>query len=102
MEMTAMSLTLADIKKIAHLARLNLSADDMTLYHTQLSRILDFIEQMNQVDTDHVTPLAHPFDLEQRLRPDIVTESNQREKFQQIAPQVEAGLYLVPQVIEEA
>jgi aspartyl-tRNA(Asn)/glutamyl-tRNA(Gln) amidotransferase subunit C len=101
-ETVIMSLTLEDVKKIAHLARLNLSTEEMTLYRSQLSHILDFIEQMNQVEIAHVTPLAHPFDLEQRLRSDIVTESNLREKYQQIAPQVEAGLYLVPKVIEEA
>lgn len=97
-----MSLTPEDVKKIAHLARLTLSENDIALYTPQLSRILDFIEHMNQVDTSKVEPLAHPLDISQRLRPDVVNEPNLREKYQHIAPQTEAGLYLVPKVIEEA
>ena len=95
-----MSLTTADIKKIAHLARLNLSEEDVIQYTEQLSGILDFVEQMNQVDTANREPVAHSLDISQRLRPDAVTEIDQRTAFQAIAPQVEAGLYLVPQVIE--
>jgi aspartyl-tRNA(Asn)/glutamyl-tRNA(Gln) amidotransferase subunit C len=97
-----MSLTLEEVRKIAHLARLNLSDEDIAFYTPQLSRILDFIEQMNKVDSTKVEPLAHPLDISQRLRVDIVTEPDLREKYQDIAPQVEAGLYLVPKVIEEA
>lgn len=97
-----MSLTPDEVKKIAHLARLNLSESDIALYTPQLSRILDFIEQMNQTDTTHIEPLAHSLEMSQRLRTDEVTEPNLRDKFQKIAPQVEAGLYLVPKVIEEA
>ncbi len=97
-----MSLSPEAVRKIAHLARLNLSEDEVKLYAPQLSHILDFIEQMNQVDTTNVEPLAHPFDLTQRLRPDAATEPNLRDKFQRIAPSVEAGLYLVPKVIDEA
>ncbi|VVC76207.1 Glutamyl-tRNA(Gln) amidotransferase subunit C [Aquicella siphonis] len=97
-----MSLTPEEVKKIAHLARLNLSDNDIDLYTPQLSSILHFIEQLNQADTSRVDPLAHPLDLSQRLRPDAVTEINLRDKYQRIAPQVEAGLYLVPKVIEEA
>lgn len=95
-----MLLTADDIKKIAHLARLNVPEDKMTLYTEQLSKILNFATQMNQVDVTHIEPLANPLALNQRLRPDVVTESNQREIFQAIAPHVEAGLYLVPQVME--
>lgn len=95
-----MSLTPGEVKKIAHLARLNLLEEEVTLYTQQLSTILSFVEQMNQADTAQIEPLANPLDLSQRLRPDVVTESNQRAAFQAIAPQVEAGLYLVPQVIE--
>lgn len=95
-----MSLTADDVKKIAHLARLNLSKDDIAFYQPQLSNILDFVAQMNTVETSHIEPLANPLDLSQRLRPDQVTEKNQRDAFQAIAPQVEAGLYLVPKVIE--
>jgi aspartyl-tRNA(Asn)/glutamyl-tRNA(Gln) amidotransferase subunit C len=97
-----MSLTPEDIQKIAQLARLNLTAENLALYPSQLSRIIDFIEQMNQVDTSSTDAMAHPLDLTQRLRPDIVTEPNMREKYQRLAPQVDSGLYLVPIVIEEA
>lgn len=97
-----MSLSIEQIKKIAHLARLNLADKDMQNYVMQLGRILDFIEQMNQVDTTAIEPLAHPLDLSQRLREDEVVETDKRDKYQRIAPQVEAGLYLVPKVIEEA
>jgi aspartyl-tRNA(Asn)/glutamyl-tRNA(Gln) amidotransferase subunit C len=74
----------------------------MALFTPQLSRILDFIEDMNQVDTSQVEPLAHPLDISQRLRADVVSEPVERDKYQKIAPQVEAGLYLVPKVIDEA
>jgi len=97
-----MTLTTEEILKIAQLARLNLSESDIKLYGPQLTNILELIDQMNKVDTANVAPLAHPLDLSQRLREDNVTEPNQRDKYQQIAPQVEAGLYLVPKVIEEA
>lgn len=89
-----------DIKKIAHLARLGIPESKIVDYATDLTNILDLIEQMNQVDTNNVEPLAHPLDLTQRLRTDEVTEPNQRETFQKIAPATEAGLYLVPKVIE--
>lgn len=95
-----MALTPEQVKKIAHLARLNLTEADIAFYTPQLSSILDFIEQMNRVDTSKVEPLAHPFEIAQRLRDDSVTEPNERQKYQSIAPQVEAGLYLVPIVIE--
>jgi aspartyl-tRNA(Asn)/glutamyl-tRNA(Gln) amidotransferase subunit C len=95
-----MSLTADDVKKIAHLAKLNLSEADVTLYTGQLSTILDFVAQMSQADTDGMEPMAHSLGMSQRLRPDAVTEVDQRAAFQAIAPQVEAGLYLVPQVIE--
>ena len=95
-----MSLTAADVKKIAHLARLNMSEDDVALYTKQLSSILAFVEQMNQADTSHIDPVANPLDLSQRLRPDAISEKDEREKFQKIAPEVQAGLYLVPKVIE--
>lgn len=95
-----MSLTPAEIKKIAHLARLNMTEQDLALYTPQLSHILEFVEQMNQADTSNLEPLANTLDTSQRLRTDQVTETNQREAFQAIAPLVEAGLYLVPKVIE--
>ena len=95
-----LSLTTDDVKKIAHLARLNLSEKDLAFYTPQLSTILNFVEQMNGSNTANIDPLAHPLDLTQRLRSDVVTEPDQREQFQKLAPQVEAGLYLVPKVIE--
>jgi aspartyl-tRNA(Asn)/glutamyl-tRNA(Gln) amidotransferase subunit C len=88
------------VKKIARLARLRLSAEETSAYALQLSGILEFVEQMASVDTSGVTPLAHPLNVTARLRPDVITESDHRSEFQAIAPQVEAGLYLVPKVIE--
>jgi aspartyl-tRNA(Asn)/glutamyl-tRNA(Gln) amidotransferase subunit C len=95
-----MSLDTTQVHKIAHLARLRITAEEASAYAESLSRILGLIEQMNAVDTSGVEPMAHPSDSPLRLRADEVTEPNQREKFQAIAPAVEAGLYLVPKVIE--
>jgi aspartyl-tRNA(Asn)/glutamyl-tRNA(Gln) amidotransferase subunit C len=95
-----MSLDTAQVRKIAHLARLRITDDEAKLYAESLSRILGLIEQMNAVDTSGVTPMAHPSEAALRLREDAVTETDEREKFQAIAPAVEAGLYLVPKVIE--
>ena len=95
-----MSLERQDIQKIAHLARLGIRDQDIPAYARDLSNILGLVEQMNSVDTSDVTPMAHPLDAVQRLREDEVTEVDQRERFQQLAPKVEAGVYLVPKVIE--
>ncbi len=95
-----MSLTPDDVQKIAHLARLSVTQDEKTSVATDLTNILDLVEQMNQVDTSGVVPMSHPLHMVQRLRPDEVTETDQREKFQSIAPAVENGLFLVPKVIE--
>lgn len=95
-----MSLGIAEVAKIAHLARLAIREEDAPAYAHNLSAILELVEQMNAVDTTGVTPMAHPLDMAQRLRMDVVSEANQRELFQAIAPRVEAGLYLVPKVIE--
>ena len=95
-----MSLDAKEVEKIAHLARLAINEADVPEYATNLSRILELVEQMSVVSTEGVTPMAHPLELAQRLRADAVTEKNQREHFQEIAPQVENGLYLVPKVIE--
>jgi len=95
-----MSLDNEAVSKIAHLARLGVDADEYDAYARNLSDILSFVEQLNAVDTTGIEPLAHPVEACQRLRPDAVTETDQRERFQRIAPQVEAGLYLVPKVIE--
>ncbi len=95
-----MSLTQDDVKKIAHLARLSISDADIPAYEKELSNILGLVEQMNAVDTSDVSPMAHPLDMAQRLRDDVVTEENHRDEYQSIAPSTEKGLYLVPQVIE--
>lgn len=95
-----MRLERAEVEKIAHLARLAVNEQDIPAYTKDLSNILELVDQLNAVDTAGVTPMAHPLDATQRLRADEVTEKNQRELFQSIAPQTEAGLYLVPKVIE--
>lgn len=95
-----MSLTTDQVNKIAWLARLAIDPDKVDAYARDLSGILGFVEQMSAVDTTGIVPLAHPLDQTQRLRPDQVSETDQRELFQSIAPRVEAGLYLVPKVIE--
>lgn len=96
-----MSLTSKDVQKIAHLARLSMDDNSCTKYTTQLSSIFDFIAQMEGINTETIKPLSHPFELSQPLREDVVTEPNERSKFQAIAPMVDAGLYLVPKVIDE-
>lgn len=93
------SLSKKEVHEIAWLARLDLDEKDTLKLSEQLGRILDFVSQM-KVDTESISPLAHPLDLGQRLREDRVTEENQRDEFQSVAPQVENGLYLVPKVIE--
>ena len=95
-----MSLQPKDVAKVAHLARLALNEADISKYSENLTNILGFIEQMNEIDTSHIEPMAHPLDAQQRLRPDVVTETDQRELFQTLTTHTEAGLYLVPQVIE--
>lgn len=95
-----MSLKDEDVRNIAWLARLQVDEADIPKYATELSQVLDLVDQLNEIDTDNVVPMAHPTDAVQRLRADEVTEENQRGKFQSIAPQAESGLYLVPKVIE--
>jgi len=95
-----MSLDAEQVKKIAHLARIEINEADIPGYAETLSSILDLVDQMSAVNTDNVEPMAHPMDASQRLREDVVTESNNRDNFQTVAPKTEDGLYLVPQVIE--
>ena len=95
-----MALERADVLKIAHLARLAVSDQQADALVRDLSGILDLVAQMDAVDTAGVTPMAHPLDMVQRLRPDEVTETDRRAAFQAIAPLTEDGLYLVPKVIE--
>lgn len=95
-----MSLTIDDVKRIAHLARIEVTETEAQATLQKLSGILGLIEEMQAVDTTGIVPMSHSQDVTQRLREDIVTETDQRELFQSIAPAVENGLYLVPKVIE--
>lgn len=95
-----MPLTPEEVRRIAHLARLAVSDDEVTGYAGELSQILEMVDRMNAVDTAGITPMAHPQHAIQRLRPDVVTETDQRGRFQALAPATERGLYLVPRVVE--
>lgn len=90
----------ADIQKLAELARLDIGDDVIDEVASRISDVLALVDQLQAADTDNIAPMAHPLDAVQRLRADEVTEPNQREAFQAIAPATEAGLYLVPKVIE--
>jgi len=96
-----MSLSRSDIDKIALLARLELTETEIPVYVDSLSRIIDFVGELDRADTRGISPMAHPLPgLAQRLRADEVLETDRHERYQRNAPQVEAGLYLVPKVIE--
>jgi aspartyl-tRNA(Asn)/glutamyl-tRNA(Gln) amidotransferase subunit C len=95
-----MSLSIEDVTKVARLARLAMTPVELENAQNQLNSIFNLIADMQAVDTSGIDPMSHAQDLSQRLREDVVSESNQREAFQAIAPQVENGLYLVPQVLE--
>ena len=95
-----MALDKTEVEKIAHLARLHISESETHEVTTRITDILALIDQMQSVDTEAVEPLAHPLDLVQRLRADEITEDNQRDRLQKLAPASEDGLYLVPKVLE--
>ena len=95
-----MALDKSEVEKIAQLARLHINDTEADEVASRITDILTLIDQMQTVDTDAVEPLAHPLDVVQRLRPDEVTETDQREKLQALAPAAQDGLYLVPKVIE--
>jgi aspartyl-tRNA(Asn)/glutamyl-tRNA(Gln) amidotransferase subunit C len=95
-----MSLDRSDVEKIAHLARMALDESQVDAYAKDLSNILRLVEQLETANTDEVEPMAHPLHMAQRLRGDRVIESDRREENQAVAPRIEAGLYLVPKVIE--
>ena len=95
-----MAVDIRDVETIARLARIQIDRESSVAYAQAMSRILALVEQMNAADTSGVAPMANPHDLTARLRPDEITEAVQRDNFQTIAPATEAGLYLVPQVIE--
>jgi len=94
------SLDKLKVQHIATLARLKLTDAEYATSVEKLSDIVNFVDQLSQADTDGVVPMAHPLDTVQRLRPDVVTESNERDRYQENAPAVEDGLYLVPKVLE--
>lgn len=95
-----MTISREDIEKVAVLARIRVDDGQVSALEKDLGNILDLVDQLSVADTDSVEPMAHPLNAVQRLRADEVTETNQREAFQAIAPATENGLYLVPRVIE--
>ena len=95
-----MALTLDDMNKIAHLARVGLSDDEKNRYTESLNNILCLLNELQAVNTSGIEPLAHALEVTQPLRADVVTERNQRDAYQAIAPAVQDGLYLVPKVME--
>jgi aspartyl-tRNA(Asn)/glutamyl-tRNA(Gln) amidotransferase subunit C len=94
------SLDKEQVQHIAMLARLKLSDEEYAESIEKLSKIVDFVDQLSQADTTGVVPMAHPLDAAQRLRPDVITETNDRDRYQENAPAVADGLYLVPKVLE--
>ena len=98
---TPMSLTRQDVEKIARLARLSITEEELPVYVTSLSNILDFVDELSRAEAGAVEPMAHPLGGQsQRLRADLVSEVDHHEKFQLNAPRVQSGLYVVPRVIE--
>lgn len=95
-----MAVDRSDIAKLAELARIAISENTADQVAHSISDVLALVDQLQAVNTDGVVPMAHPLDAVQRLRADEITEPNQREQFQAIAPATQDGLYLVPQVIE--
>ena len=95
-----MSLDKEQVQHIAMLARLKLTDDEYAESVEKLSKIVDFVDQLSQADTTGVVPMAHPLDAAQRLRPDAVTESNNRDLYQENAAATSDGFYLVPKVLE--
>ena len=95
-----MSLDRSTVEQVARLARLALEPEQTASFQTELNGILGLVARLQEADVAAVEPLFHPLEIVARMRPDVVTESDQRDLFQAIAPEVEAGLYLVPRVIE--
>ena len=89
-----------DVTRVAHLARLLVTEAEIPQYQAGLDGILDLVAQLHESVTDDIEPMAHPQDISLRLREDQVTEDDERDLFQECAPAVESGLYLVPRVIE--
>jgi aspartyl-tRNA(Asn)/glutamyl-tRNA(Gln) amidotransferase subunit C len=95
-----MAISRNDVEKIAHLARLNITEENIMAATERLSNVLAMVDQLQAIDTTGIAPLAHPLDTVQRLRADVVTETNQRELLLKNAPAAQDGLFLVPRVIE--
>ncbi len=95
-----MSINIEEVKAIAHLARIDVEQEQLAQYANNLANVLHLAEQMSKVNTDSISPMAHPLNAVQRLREDVVTETDKHAKFQAIAPAVQDRLYLVPKVIE--
>lgn len=95
-----MAITQSDVEKIAHLARLELSASETEAVASSVSDILELVDKMQAINTDGITPLSHPFEAVQKLREDKVSETNRRDELQTLAPSSQDGLYLVPKVID--
>ena len=89
-----------DIRHLCNLAQLDLSAEESAVVAGDLARIIEMVDQMQAINTEGVEPLAHPLDSASSLRPDTVTETVDRARYQQGAPETESGFYLVPKVIE--
>jgi aspartyl-tRNA(Asn)/glutamyl-tRNA(Gln) amidotransferase subunit C len=94
------TLTIKEVKNIAHLARIGFTDDEIEGFTGNLSRIIDLVNQLDEAETDDVVPMAHPLHMNQPMRQDTVTESDQRDRYQANAPRTEAGLYLVPRVLD--
>lgn len=95
-----MALSLDDVKRVAHLARVAIDESEARAVQAQINDVFKLIVEMQAVDTGAVSPMSHALDLVQRLREDVVTDGDQHALFQSVAPQVEGALYLVPKVIE--
>jgi aspartyl-tRNA(Asn)/glutamyl-tRNA(Gln) amidotransferase subunit C len=95
-----MALSLDDVRRVAYLARIEVTDAEVAAVHEKLAGVFGMIGEMQKIDTDGVEPMSHGQDIALRLRADKVTETDRREAFQAVAPQVENGLYLVPRVIE--
>jgi aspartyl-tRNA(Asn)/glutamyl-tRNA(Gln) amidotransferase subunit C len=95
-----MAIESSDIAKLAKLARIEINDADARETASRISDVLALVDQLQAINTDGVLPMAHPLDAVQKLRPDVISETNQRDAFQAIAPATQDGLYLVPKVIE--
>jgi len=88
------------VRKIAELAQLQIRESEIERVIEKMNQVLELVEEMQAVDTNGIEPMAHPLDATQTLRADKITETNQRDQFQELAPETQDGLYLVPRVVE--